>query len=117
MTQKEITINGETYPVIFTLLTLSNFEEITNQGFFEANLSKTSNRMAIVMAAALAADEDTKLTLEKMRGEETFDDYKQIVAAYTIVMSLAEKFFPIPEVEKKDEQPADENAEGEGVKN
>ena len=28
MTQKEITINGKNYPVIFTLATISNFEEI-----------------------------------------------------------------------------------------
>ena len=117
MKKNYITINGVSYPVVFTLLTMSNFEEITNKGFFEANLLTTNNRIAIVIAAALAADKDTKLTVEDLRGNETFDDYKQIVAAFNIVMELANDFFKVPGVEPKPEQPAEEKSEGECVKN
>lgn len=118
MKQNYITINGTDYPVVFTLLTMSNFEEITNKGFFEANMNTTNNRMAIIIAATLAYNEKTTLTIEELRGKETFDDYKQIVSAYNIVMDLANDFFKIPEVEKKNnEQPSDEKTEGEGVKN
>lgn len=117
MKQTVIKINGVEYPVVFDLLALSNFEEITDKGFFEANLNKINNRMAIVMAAVLSADKDTKLTIEEMRGKESFDDYKQIVEAYNVVMTLANDFFHIPEVEKNDEQPAEEKTDGEGVKN
>ena len=117
MTSQKITINGKEYPVVFTLLTMSNFEEITDKGLFEANLNKINNRMAFVMAAVLLADKDTKLTIEEMRGKESFDDYKQIVEAYNVVMTLANDFFHIPEVEKNDEKPAEEKTDGEGVKN
>ena len=117
MKQNYITINGVNYPVVFTLLTMSNFEEITNKGFFESNLVTTNNRIAIVIAAALAADKDTKLTVEEMRGQETFDDYKQIVAAFNTVMELANDFFKVPGVEPKPEQPAEEMTEVDGVKN
>ena len=117
MKQNFIKINGVEYPVVFTLLTMSNFEEITNKGFFEVNLLTTNNRIAIVIAAALAADKDTKLTVEEMRGQETFDDYKQIVAAFNTVMELANGFFAVPGVEPKPEQSAEEKTDGEGVKN
>ena len=114
MKQNFIKINGVNYPVVFDLLALSNFEEITDKGFFEANLNKINNRMAIVMAAVLSADKDTKLTIEEMRGKESFDDYKQIVEAYNIVMTLANDFFKIPEVVKsKDPKPEEQVQEQE----
>lgn len=115
MKQNFIKINGVEYPVVFDLLTMSNFEEITNKGFFEANLNKINERMAIVMAAALAADKDTSLTIDIMRGKETFEDYKQIVEAYSVVMLLANNFFNIPEVEKEKEEKTEEG-EGEDDK-
>ena len=117
MKQNFITINGVEYPIVFDLQALTNFEEITKQGFFEANLNTTNNRIAIVIGAALSADKNTALTVEEMRGKESFDDYKQIVEAYNVVMTLANDFFHIPEVEKNDEQPAEEKTDGEGVKN
>jgi hypothetical protein len=114
MKQNIVTFNGVDYPAVFDLLALSNFEEITDKGFFEANLNKINNRMAIVMAAVLSADKDTKLTIEEMRGKESFDDYKQIVDAYNVVMILANDFFKIPEVEKsKDPKPEEQEQEQE----
>ena len=118
MTQKKITINGKEYPVVFNLKTLSNFEEITNQGFFESKLSKTTERMAIIMSAVLAADKNTDLTIEDMQGQQDWDAYLQITKAYNEVMALAAEFFPIPEVEKgKDPEPKEEDQEGEQPKN
>lgn len=114
MKQTVININGVDYPVVFDLLALSNFEEITDKGFFEANLNKINNRMAIVMAAVLSADKDTKLTIEEIRGKESFDDYKQIVEAYNVVMTLANDFFKIPKVEEgKDPKPEEHEQEQE----
>ena len=108
MTQKEITINGKQYPVIFTLATLSNFEEITRNAFFSQNLDTVKNRIAIICAAAIAADENTELTVEELRGKDSWEDYVQISNAYQVVMKLAEKFFKKPEVEKEEEKPAEE---------
>lgn len=113
MTQKEITINGKTYPVIFTLATLSNFEEIAKIAFFNADLGMVKNRIALICAAAIAADENTKLTVEDLRGNETWEDYVQIATAYNVVMELAGKFFPVPDIEKNndEEHPAEEGDE------
>lgn len=106
MTQKVITINGKNYPIIFTLKTLSNFEEITGKAFFSADLDLVKNRIAIICAAAIAADKDTTLTVDELRGNETWNDYVTIADAYTEVMTLAKEFFPVPKVEgQQDDEP------------
>ena len=114
-----IDINGVVYPVVFTMQTMTNFEEIINKGFFEANWKKTSERMALIMAAALAADENTKLNVETLRGKDSFDDYKQIVTAFNVVMTMANKFFKIPAVEqdKNPKSEDDEQDHEDGAKN
>ena len=118
MTQKTITINGKQYPVVFNLKTLSNFEEITNQGFFESKLNKTTERMAMVMAAVLAADKDADLKIDELQGKEDWEAYLQINKAYAEVMTLASEFFPIPEVEKgKEPEPTENEEEDEKPKN
>ena len=110
-----IDINGVAYPVAFTMLAMTNFEEITNKGFFEANWNKTSERMALIIAAALAADENTKLNIETLRGKDSFDDYKQIVTAFNVVMTMANEFFEIPAVEQeKGPKPTDDEQKQEG---
>lgn len=118
MKQKEITINGKQYPVIFTLATLSNFEEITGKPFFKADLDIIKNRIAIICAAAIAADENTKLTVEELRGNEDLEAYKQIGTVYNTIVEMAAEFFHIPQTEKKKtEQPAAEDEGGEKPKN
>lgn len=119
MKQNIVTFNGVNYPVVFDLQALTNFEDITKQGFFEANLNMTNNRIAIVIASVLSADKDTKLTIEEMRGKESFGDYKQIIEAYNVVMTLANDFFKIPKVEEgKDPKPEEQEQEQEeNVKN
>lgn len=114
MKQNFVTFNGVNFPVVFDLQALTNFEDITKQGFFEANLNTTNNRMAIVIGAVLSADKDTNLTIEEIRGKGTFDDYKQIVEAYNVVMVLANDFFKIPKVEEsKDPKPENQEQEQE----
>ena len=111
MKQKEITINGKNYPVVFTLATLSNFEEITGKPFFKADLDLIKNRIAIICAAAIAADENTKLTVEELRGNEDLEAYKQIGTAYNTIVEMAAEFFHIPPTEKKE---AEQSAAEEG---
>jgi hypothetical protein len=48
------------------------------------------------------------LTVEELRGNETWEDYVQIANAYVVVMELATQFFP--KSKKDDEKP---EAEGE----
>ena len=104
MIQKEITVNGVQYPVIFTLATLSNFEEIARTPFFKADFDIVKNRIALICAAAIAADKKTKLSVEELRGKETWEDYVQIAAAYSIVMECAKEFFPVPEIEEDNQE-------------
>ena len=118
MTRKEITIGGNTYPVVFNIDAMMIFEEVGNKQFFKANFDLLKDRMAVVYAAVLSANEKTTLTIEKMKGDGTIDAVKEIVAAYNIVMDLAGEFFKIPKVvaveEEAEKQPEEE---GDNPKN
>ena len=117
MTKKEITINGKTYPIAFTMDTMINFEEIADKPFFGNDLKRLKDRMAIIMAAVITADEKTKLTVEELRGNGDFDAVQQIIAAFNVVMEASIEFFKIPAVEPKDEKPAGEQNDEEKAKN
>ena len=108
--KQEITIAGVQYPVTFEFQTLLNFESITNSSFFETTFNKTVDRMALIMAAVLTADEDTKLTIDLLKGKGDWDAVKDIIAAYSVVMDLASAFFHVPEVVKQAEE---QEAEGQ----
>ena len=68
MKQKEVTINGVQYPVVFTLDTLFGVEDILNGSFFEANFGTLKNRMALVLAAIYSADDKADITVD---GDDT----------------------------------------------
>lgn len=111
MKQKEITIQGKQYPVVFTLDTLLRFEEIINGSFFEANLGKTTNRIALVLAAVFTANENADLTFEGIKQPQTFDALNEIISAFNVVSNLMTEFFHIPQAEEELEP---KPAEGEG---
>ena len=117
MTQKEITINGKTYPIVFTMDTMMNFEEIADKSFFETDLKRLKDRLAIIMAAVITADDKTKLTVEELRGNGDLEAVQQIIAAFNIVMEASTEFFKIPAVEPKDEKPKDEQTDEDKAKN
>lgn len=108
MKTKEITIAGKQYPVAFDFQTLLNFENITKKSFFGITFEMTTERMALIMAAVLSADENTSLTIEGMVGQKDWDAVKEIITAYGIIMNLANDFFHIPEVVKQSEEDEDE---------
>jgi hypothetical protein len=108
--KQEITIAGVQYPVTFEFQTLLNFESITDKSFFDTNLTKIVDRIALIMAAVLTADEDTKLTVDMLKGKGDWDAVKDIIAAYGVVMDLASAFFHVPEVVKQAEE---QEAEGQ----
>ena len=117
MIKKEITINGKTYPVAFSMDTMLNFEEIADKSFFDTELKLMKDRMAIIMAAAITADAKTKLTVEELHGNGELEAVQQIIAAFNIVMKASKEFFKIPDVEPKDEKPAEEQTDEEKAKN
>lgn len=107
MTQKEITIQGKSYPVIFTLKTIMGFEDIVGHSFFEDKLEKISSRMALVIASIIAADENADISADKLMNVDNWATIKDITEGFVVVMNLAGDFFKIPEVAKEDEKPAD----------
>lgn len=118
MKQKEITIGGQQYPVAFTLKTIDGFERITSTPFSTANLDLTHNRMALIAAAALTADENTKLTVEAIIGDGDLKALKQITAATTTIMELVTEFFEVGALDVSDAPATTEgdNTEGDDEK-
>lgn len=114
MKQKEITIGGQQYPVAFTLKTIDGFERITSTPFSAANLDLTHNRMALIAAAALTADENTTLTAEAIIGDGDLKALKDITTATTTIMELVTEFFEIGPLDVSD-APAttEDNTEGD----
>ena len=111
MQQKEITIDGKQYPIVFTLKTMMNFEEITGKSFFGETFDGFKERIALIISAVLAADEKSDITVEQMTSAETWQQAQVIIKAYVAVMELSAKFFNIPEVEPKDEPAPAEDEE------
>jgi hypothetical protein len=117
MTQKEIKIADKTYPVVFTLKTMMNYEEITGNSFFNENFETMKSRIALIISAIIAADPNTDINVEQLAGAETWEAAQEIINAYVAVMELSAKFFKIPEVEPKDEPAPAEAADDEKSKN
>ena len=115
MKQKEITINNKKFNVVFTMKTMMGYENITGRSFFGESFEKISDKIALVMAAILAANNDADITLEEMMNAETVEKMNQVIEAGKAVMELAGEFFKIPKVEPKPKEPTDE--EGKSQKN
>lgn len=101
----EITIAGTKYPIVFNLQTMLSYEEVSGASFF-AGTDTLKARIALIIAAALSADEKTTLTVEKITGAGDLAAVREITAAYKAVNELAAEFFELPAVEKQAEIPA-----------
>lgn len=111
MQQKEITIGGKQYPIVFTLKTMMNYEEITGQSFFSTSFDNFKERIALIISAIFAADEKTDITVEQLANAESWEAAQDIVKAYVAVMELSAIFFKLPAVELKDEPTPAEDEE------
>ena len=112
MNKKEITLEGKTYPIDFTMQAIMTFEEIADKSFFDTNFSKTTDRIALIYAAVMNADKKADITIEKITGSMDLKAIKDIIAAFGIVMNLANEFFELPKVtqeEDKADEPKDDD--------
>lgn len=116
MKQKEITINGKNYPIVFNMKTMMNFEEITGKSFFDENFEKLKERIALVLAAVLSANADATLTVGEIIASKDFAALQEILAAYNEVMVIAGEFFKVPEIEKE-KNPKPKEADPDAPKN
>lgn len=121
MITKDITIAGVQYPVTFDLQTMIVFENDANCSFFTADFEHMSleDRIYLIHAAVKSADDSAKLTVDDIKGQRSFNDMKDIMAASNEIIIMSADFFPIPEIEKKNnpEPPTEEKTEEEGAKN
>ena len=117
MDKKEVTFNGTKYPVVFNMQAVLNYEDITNQSFFGEDFNLLKNRMALIMAAAIAADKDTKLDIDIIKGTDDIEAVHQIAEAFKVVMTMVGQFMHIPEVvaeaERAEQPEEDENDQKE----
>ena len=113
MTNKEISIAGKQYPVAFDMQTMMNFEEIANKSFFESKFNTINDRVALIAAAVFTADKDSDITIEAIIGNKDWEAVKQIIAAFAVVSEVMQPFFPVPEIEKKNEPEQQEQTEGD----
>lgn len=117
MKQKEVTINGKTYPVIFTMKTITGFEEIVEHSFFTDDFSKMASRIAIVVAAIVAADINADVSADDMLNADKFEAVNEVLEAYATVMELAGEFFEVPKKEKKEDSKEEKAEKTEQKKN
>lgn len=96
--KNEITINGKQYPVAFNMKTIINFEEIANKSYFDSNFGKTTDRIALIVAAVLSADEKSSIKIEDVMGNNDLAAIKQISEAFLIILNMSTEFFGIPTV-------------------
>lgn len=113
---KEITINGIKYPVAFNMKTIISYEEIADKSYFDSNFGKTTERIALIVAAVLTADEKSKIKVEDVMGNSDLDAVKQISEAFLIILNMSTEFFGIPSV-VAEEQPELTEEERKNAKN
>ena len=105
MVTKDITLNGKTYPVVFTMKTIMGFEDIIGHSFFnEKTFSTFKVRIALIIAAIVAADDKVEITFEELGAIDTLEGMNDIVKAFNTVMELSAAFFHLPAVEQQEEK-------------
>lgn len=107
MTKNVITINGKEYPVEFAMDTMINFEQIVNKSFFETEFKTLLDRMALIVAAVVTADDQTTLNVDDLKGSNDLNAVQQIILAYSVVDKLMAEFFKVPDNVKKSEDADD----------
>ena len=113
-----ITILGETIDIQFNMAVELNYEEISGEAFSIEALSKMKNSVALYMAAILAANPDTTITVERLLKEAKGPE---IAALSTAVITAMTEWMQIPSVitdkETDDSNIVDKPDAEESVKN
>lgn len=106
-----ITILGETLDIKFNMLVELNYEELTEgEAFSIEALAKMKNSIALYMAAILAANPDTNITVDRLLKEATGPE---IASLSNAVITSMTNWMKIPSVikEEQTEEDTEENPE------
>lgn len=94
---KEIKLQGQTYPVVFDMKTILNFEEITQKSFFGNTFNKLTEKIALTVAAVLSADKNAELDIDSLTSLD-WAGLQEVTKAFNDVMELSLEYFHIPKV-------------------
>lgn len=95
MLKKEITLNGQTVPVAFSLATALKYEENTDGNFFGEQFEGLNERVELIYDAIYTADHNTTITFDDILN---VDSWQEFADAFTTVMQMAGDFFKLPKV-------------------
>lgn len=113
----KVNILNEVVDIQFNMAVELAYEEITDEAFDIDSLKKAKNSLALCMAAIIANNEDTQITIDRLMKEA---NGKEIAALNSAIITAMIEWLKIPAVitkeEAKDEQP-DVNDEEEQAKN
>ena len=113
MNTKEITINGKTYKIAFTVKTMMSYEKLTGNSFFKAKLSDLSERLPLIIAAILTVDDNPEISMDELMNIDNIHGLQDIISAFAAVMELSEQFFDLPTIGKEAEDVQSDRAETE----
>ena len=97
----QVTILGETLDIKFNMQVELNYEEISGEAFTIEALAKMKNSIALYMAAILAANPDTSITVDRLLREAKGPE---IAALSTAVITAMTEWMQIPSIIKPDEK-------------
>ena len=95
--EKQITLLGNQYKIAFNMATEIAYEEISGQGFDMEALAKTKNTAILYLAAILANNPDSDLTLDDILFRATLPEIAEL---RTAVLDSMTEWMRIPEVMK-----------------
>lgn len=113
MNTKEITINGKTYKIAFTVKTMMSYEKITGNSFFTTKFSDLSERLPLIIAAILTVDDNPEISMDELMNIDNIHGLQDIISAFAAVIELSEQFFDLPTIGKEAEDVQSDRAETE----
>lgn len=114
MTERKVTVLGETIDIRFNMAVEIAYEDIANEPFNVQSLERQKNIVALCMAVIIVNNPDTKITTEQFIREVPSDEYNAIVS--TVIEAMTE-WMKIPFVIPQDKPSEEETEKAEDSKN
>lgn len=111
MKTEEITINGKTYKIAFTVKTMMSYEKLTGNSFFNAKFSGLSEQLPLIIASILTVDDNPEISMDELMNIDNIHGLQDIISAFAAVMELSEQFFDLPTIGKEAEDVQSDRAE------
>lgn len=107
---KTITILGEEVKIGFSMAVELAYEEMTDEAFDVGRLARQKNSLAMGMASIKTFNPETKLTMEQIAMNAS---YEEIKALNDTVVSEMLDWLKIPKVIKEQAQPSEEGEDNQ----